>query len=936
MRERVAVVAGGAPAGSVRRDLAGPLRGLLAGQCLGQCGDGLAQIAFAQFVLFDVGRGATPARIAAVLAVTLLPFSVVGPFGGVLIDRFDRRRLLVVVSLLRLALVLASVAIVAVRATVAAYLAVLLLLSASRLVLTAKGAALPRTVPPERLVPANALSAVAGTAAAFVGAVGGSQLVGHSEAAGLLLAGVFYALAAVVFGALPALGGRRAEQVLPRLRRTAADLADGIRAAARTPVIRRALLSVTAHRFLLGAGFVVLVLVADSEYRLRTPGYGIALAATGVAAFTGSLAAPPLAARYGARALLPAAFPVAGAGAYVGGLYPSLWVLVPCVGVAAFAFQVLKVSADALVGGTAPDALRGRVFACYDVLYNVAFVLAGLAMVPFWHPGHERALLWWVAAGFALGWAVLLTADRSRRPRRARRDPAGRVRWARRGAAVLFGALPALALPAPAWWWLAWFALVPLTLLVRAAPTRREGVVRAWWGLGGFEVAAQYWLLPDIGPALPLLGALLAALWLPWGWTVHRLLNGPLTVRRAAAALLAVPSAWTCAEAARSWQSLGGPWALLGATQWDRPALLASASLGGVWLTGFLITAVNTALAIAVLSARARPHPAAAVTALVAAAGCLAVGPAWAALGPAPRPDGTVPIAVVQPGVVAPPAVRQADEQAATARLAALPPGERPVLVVWGESSLGADLTGSPAGLAPLRALSRRVGADLLVNGDAPRLGTPGRYKESALVSPAGIVGGYDKIRLVPFGEYIPLRSALGWLTGFSKAAPVNVLRGDHTVVLHTSGLAFGPLICFESAFPDLARTEVANGAQLLVYQSSDSTFQGSWAQPQHASLAAVRAVETGRPAVQVALTGDSAAFAADGRQLAWSPAGFSGAYVVRVPLTTGTTGYRQAGDWMLALAFTVLGGTASWATVRPASERGTTTAGPGGPVGPA
>jgi hypothetical protein len=107
---------------------------------------------------------------------------------------------------------------------------------------------------------------------------------------------------------------------------------------------------------------------------------------------------------------VPAAFRQAAAAAYVSGLFPSLAVLATCVGVVVFAFQVLKISVDALVGGAAPDAVRGRVFAVYDVLYNMAFVVTGLAMVPLWRVGKERVLLWVIAAGFMLGWVVASAA----------------------------------------------------------------------------------------------------------------------------------------------------------------------------------------------------------------------------------------------------------------------------------------------------------------------------------------------------------------------------------------------------------------------------------------------------------------------------------------------------------------------------------------------
>ena len=251
-------------------------------------------------------------------------------------------------------------------------------------------------------------------------------------------------------------------------------------------------------------------------------------------------------------------------------------------------------------------------------------------------------------------------ADGETRPRRA----PGRL------AATLAGALPTLAFPAPSWWWLAWAALVPLTLVVRAAPTRREGVVRAWWGVTAFQVTVQYWLAPNVGPGLLLFSVILAAAWLPWGWAVHRLLATPPTGRRAAAALVVIPSAWTCAEAVRSWQSLGGPWALIGATQWKEPAMLATAAIGGVWLTGFLIAVVNTAIATAVLTVETPLR----IVAAVVVAVCVAAGPVWAAIRPTLPVTRTIRVAVVQPGTAKEPAAQQSFEQTATAALA----GQRP------------------------------------------------------------------------------------------------------------------------------------------------------------------------------------------------------------------------------------------------------------------
>ena len=98
----------------------------------------------------------------------------------------------------------------------------------------------------------------------------------------------------------------------------------------------------------------------------------------------------------------------------------------------------------------------------------------------------------------------------------------------------------------------------------------------------------------------------IGALWLPWGCAAHRLLSGQITARQVLTAVAVLPSAWVIAEAVRSWHRLGGPWAPLGASQWNQPATLAPASLGGVWLVSFLIVAVNTAVVGAILMRSAR------------------------------------------------------------------------------------------------------------------------------------------------------------------------------------------------------------------------------------------------------------------------------------------------------------------------------------------
>ncbi|MFE3517813.1 apolipoprotein N-acyltransferase [Streptomyces sp. NPDC059166] len=483
-----------------------------------------------------------------------------------------------------------------------------------------------------------------------------------------------------------------------------------------------------------------------------------------------------------------------------------------------------------------------------------------------------------------------------------------RSRAGRGVAALCAGALPALAFPAPSLWWLAYVALVPWLLLVRSAGTGRRAAVDGWIGGTGFMLAVHHWLMPSLHVFILVLAALLGLLWAPWGLLVSRLLGGSPSVRRSVAAVVVVPSGWLMIELVRSWQGLGGPWGLLGASQWQVPPALRVASVGGVWLLSLGVVAVNTVLTLLIALPAARRAAGACVLVGAVVVGAIAV---WA---PRPQESGRARIAVVQPGVVEGPGSvgRRFDRSERLTRELA---GRDVDLVVWGESSVGVDLSRSPGTADRLASLSRLVGADLLVNMDARRTDGPhsaGIYKSAVLVGPRGPTGDrYDKMRLVPFGEYVPARGVLGWATSVGKAAGEDRLRGTAPVVMDVpgaDGLRIGPLVCFETAFPDMSRELVREGARLLVAQSSTSTFQHSWAPAQHASLAALRAAETGRPMVHATLTGVSVAYGPRGERLG-APIGTddTAATVYDVPLAHGTTLYVRLGAWPVYGALAVM-----------------------------
>jgi apolipoprotein N-acyltransferase len=500
--------------------------------------------------------------------------------------------------------------------------------------------------------------------------------------------------------------------------------------------------------------------------------------------------------------------------------------------------------------------------------------------------------------------------------------------WSARGAMLLNGALLVLTFPDVNFEYLAWFGLVPGLVLIARAPTAREGAFRAWWLGVGYLIAALYWMAPEIGPGVLLVAVVFGALWIPFGVAAQKLLRPPLTWPRALAALVVVPSCWLITEWLRSWQGFGGPWAVFGVSQWQHPAILALASVGGVWLISFALVLANVAIVLLLASLplaagplAAGPRAGAAVlpgaswrsglAALGVAAGVASIGagPLAFALTPANPAVRQVTIAMVQPGLIKNAGQASHASQALTAKLShdGTIGGVRPDLIVWGESSINEDLTlpASHALLTQFEALSAQDGAELLVNQDTTVVGK-GHEKWSVLVSPTGIKGIYIKTRLVPFGEYIPFRQQLGWLTKISKAASSNMVPGSGAHLLYATDragrpLPIGDLICFESAFPDMARVDTDQGAQLIVYQSELSTFQGTWGPDQHASLAAVRAAETGRPVVQASLTGDTVAYDARGRLLAWMGQSQHGVVTVRLGLPAASTRtiYDRLGDYV-------------------------------------
>lgn len=326
--------------------------------------------------------------------MTLVPYSLIGPFTGVFVDRWSRRRLLIWTNVCRAA-VLLSLPLWphVVEGDAPLYGGVLVLMGLGRLFLTTKGAALPVLVGEKRLLRANSISSGGGMVAALIGGVAGIGVVAAVSPTGAYLtSGALYAVAAVTARAITVEMARprlRAGALREELRRVTSEMASGVaevwrRERARLPLIGIFVLRVTAIFVAIAAILVIKRDFPDAGDRLgRLSASAIALGAAGVGAFLAALTAPYLGNRSSKPRLLLLGFLMSAAAMIVAGVALSLAVIVGVTLVGGYGTFVGKVSVDAQVQEALPDDYRGRAFALYDILYNLASITAAAVVVVF-------------------------------------------------------------------------------------------------------------------------------------------------------------------------------------------------------------------------------------------------------------------------------------------------------------------------------------------------------------------------------------------------------------------------------------------------------------------------------------------------------------------------------------------------------------------------
>ena len=416
-----------------RRAWAGhDFRRLWAVRLLGQAGDGAFQVSLAAYVLFDPTQQATAGRVAAAFAVLLLPYSLVGPFAGVLLDRWRRRQVLLGANAVR-AVVVVGVALVVASGLpeIALVVPALAVLSVNRFVLSGLSAALPRVVPRDTLVLSGSVTTTSGAGATLVGGLVGlvvQQVVERAGTGGEAVApssavaagGATAALVGAGLYALAALAAARiapdrlgpddppSDDVSTALRTAWARVAEGARHLGRHPAGSAALAVITAHRFFYGLSFVLTLLLYRNFFRDPADtggalsGLAVVVVATAAGGLVGAVLTPRAAVRLGTVRWVVVLLAVAAVTEVVLGLPFTEPAVVGAAFVLAVVAQGMKVCVDATLQDVVEDAYRGRVFAFYDIVFNVAFVAAaatGALVLP--DDGKSHAVIGVVAAGYA-------------------------------------------------------------------------------------------------------------------------------------------------------------------------------------------------------------------------------------------------------------------------------------------------------------------------------------------------------------------------------------------------------------------------------------------------------------------------------------------------------------------------------------------------------
>jgi apolipoprotein N-acyltransferase len=494
------------------------------------------------------------------------------------------------------------------------------------------------------------------------------------------------------------------------------------------------------------------------------------------------------------------------------------------------------------------------------------------------------------------------------------------------------GLLLALAYPRPAYHLAAFVALVPLLLSLRGA-SPWTALARGYVCGFVFFATLIYWIVYVVHTygGLPwpvgVLSLALLVFYLATYVALFALLTALSWRRFGSLTLAVVPVTWVGLEIIRARLMGGFPWGLLGYSQASNLPFLQITSLGGIYSVSFLVAGVNAAIALLLAAPRRRASRAVAALLLTAAAG------AWIGGAVVLRRDATagsgerVKVAAIQANVAQGRKWTEGEEEAIVDGLIALTRraaagGAR--LVVWPESASPFTFTrpvrrteGGRTGIVlephpEYFETVTRLAADLNITLIAGSVDYRVRDGRLAATNSAFVLGGegvlappYDKIHLVPFGEYVPLQRALFFVDRLVQGAIADFVPGSRLEPLPTPFGKAATFICYEAIFPEVVRP-LAIGSAYLVNITNDAWYGLSSAPEQHLAMAAVRAVETRRYLLRAANTGISAIVDPYGRIIARTALEEETVLSGEIEVREGETLSMRAGD-LLAWACAIL-----------------------------
>ncbi len=444
------------------------------------------------------------------------------------------------------------------------------------------------------------------------------------------------------------------------------------------------------------------------------------------------------------------------------------------------------------------------------------------------------------------------------------------------GIALLAASALILSFPNFNLWFLAWVGFVPVLLLVARRPSPWQAFFLGWIFGAVFFYGTCYWLTysminfggfaawqayPMLIPGAFVLGIFPALVAMVLARSIKKW---------GTAALLLAPIVWAALE----WSRLGITgqlWNAIGYSQAYHSQFIQTAQLGGVYAVGFLIVAVNAAIAFVLLRRTFRAIAISGTTlVLVFSVNFLLARQSFTQID-APRPADAVVVAI-QPNVPMD-LIKSAEDltklnarhfEMSEAALGSLPDDGLPRLLIWPESPMNFTYGSDAAFREKLKQFAKLHHTSILLNSQemAPN---DGLYNSALLVNQEGsLVSQYDKIRLLPFGEYVPLPQ---WIPG---AGLIRGIVGDFTPgttyrLMPVGNVRAGVFICIESAYPNIARQFAHDGADVLINISNDGYLGPTAVMRQHLANAVFRAVENNRSVLRVTNTGITAFIPPDG-----------------------------------------------------------------------